>query len=110
MLFCLCCALGLHAEVRMLVLKTEPQVADVKLIKGTFLVGHSAAVKKVFPGNEKGEPRGKETLVMIYDNARTNKEEIVFTLEKVGYHATVLADTVKPKPERVDGMTGATVN
>ena len=100
-------ALSLKAEVKMLVLRTEPRVEDVKLLKGTFFPGHKAAVKKVYLGTEKGEPRGTDALVLIYDTDKTGKEQIVFTLEKLGYKSAVLQDVKKPRPA-VDGMSGAT--
>ncbi len=99
--------LSLKAEVKMLVLRTEPRVEDVKLVKGTFSPGRSAAVKKVYMGTEKGEPRGKDALVFIYDTDKTGKEQIVFTLEKLGYKSAVLQDVKKARPA-VDGMSGAT--
>ena len=100
-------ALSLMAEVKMLVLRTEPRVEDVKLLKGTFSPSHKAAVKKVYLGTEKGESRGKDALVFIYDTDKTGKEQIVFTLEKLGYKSAVLQDVKKPRPA-VDGMSGAT--
>ena len=100
-------ALSLKAEVKMLVLRSAPRVADVKLLKGTFSPSHKAAVKKVYLGTEKGEPRGNDALVLIYDTDKTGKEQIVFTLEKLGYKSAVLQDVKKPRPA-VDGMSGAT--
>ena len=100
-------ALSLRAEVKMLVLRTEPRVEDVKLVKGTFSPGRSAAVRKVFLGTEKGEPGGRDALVFIYDTDKTGKEQIVFTLEKLGYKSAVLQDVKMPRPA-VDGMSGAT--
>lgn len=100
-------ALGLKAEVKMLVLRTEPCVEDVKLVKGTFSPGHASSVKKIYLGNEKGESKGKDALVFIYDTDKTGKEQIVFTLEKLGYKSAVLQDVKKPRPA-VDGMSGAT--
>lgn len=91
----------------MLVLKTEPRVDDVKLVKGTFAPERSAAVKKVYMGSEKGEPKGKDALVFIYETDKIGKEQIVFTLEKLGYKSTVLQDIRNPRPT-VDGMSGAT--
>lgn len=100
-------AFSLKAEVKMLVLKTEPRVDDVKLVKGTFAPERSAAVKKVYVGNEKGEPKGKDALVFIYETDKIGKEQIVFTLVKLGYKSTVLQDVRKLRPA-VDGMSGAT--
>ena len=101
------CASNLKSEVRMLVLRTTPLMEDVKLVKGTFGVSRSSAVKKVYLGNEKGETRGKDAIILVYDSEKTGKEEIMFTLEKLGYKSTVVSDVQKPKPS-VDGMTGAT--
>lgn len=107
MMLTMLAAVSLRAEVKMLVLKTEPRVDDVKLVKGTFAPERSAAVKKVYMGSEKGEPKGKDALVFIYETDKIGKEQIVFTLEKLGYKSTVLQDIMKPRPT-VDGMSGAT--
>lgn len=101
-------AVSLRAEVKMLVLKTEPILEDVKLVKGTFGPERSAAVKKIYMGSDKGEPRGKDAVVFIYETDKIGKEQIVFTLEKLGYKSTVLRDIRKTRPA-VDGMSGATV-
>ena len=102
----LVCAAAMARDMKVLVVKTTPEVQTVE--DGTRIKNRlrlTAGVKKV-----KADLTAKQ-LAVTYDAGKSDAKKILAALQKMGYAAEVLSDAKQPEKSAgstpVDGATGA---
>jgi copper chaperone CopZ len=100
----MCCVTAMATELKMLVVKTTPEVQNVEAqtkVKNQLRL--TAGVKRV-------ETDFSTKQVMVtYDAAKTDSKKILAALKKGGYEAKVVSDGApsEKKQEPVDATSGA---
>lgn len=99
----LCCATALAKDLKVLVVKTAPEMhcnnCETKIKNN---IRFTAGVKKIVTSLEKKE------VAITYDADKTDAKKIVAAFQKIGYKATVVSDAApQQKEKQVDGTTSA---
>lgn len=100
------CAAAMAEDLKVLVVKTTPEVQNVEAqtkVKNQLRL--TAGVKKV-----EADFAAKQVWV-TYDSEKTNSKAILAAMKKIGYEASVVSDGLAPeraaKPTQVDAVSGA---
>lgn len=100
----LCCASVIAKDMKVLVVKTSPEMHCENCenkIKNN--IRFTAGVKKIVTDLE------KKLVAVTYDADKTDAKTIVAAFKKIGYTATIVSDKAQEsKHTPVDGQTGAT--
>lgn len=102
----LCCATAMAKDLKVLVVKTTPEMhcngCETKIKSN---IRFTAGVKKIETNLETKE------VAVTYDADKTDQKTLLAAFKKIGYEATVVSDRKKTdKPSMrvpVDGTTGA---
>lgn len=100
---CLCCVHASTKTLKVLVVKTLPEMhcekcekkikSNIRLVKGTKLIVTDLTSK---------------TVSITYDADKSAAEDFMVAFEKIGYKVTVVSDKVAPKKTHaIDGTTSA---
>lgn len=102
----LMCVTAIAKDLKVLVVKTTPEVQNVETrtnVKNQLRL--TAGVKKV-----EADFAARQVMV-TYDAEKTNSKAILAALKKIGFEATVVSDGKAPeraaKPAQVDAVSGA---
>lgn len=99
----LCCATAIAKDMKVLVVKTSPEMHCEnceKKIKNN--IRFTAGVKKIATDLD------KKLVAVTYDADKTSAKTIIAAFKKIGYTATVVSDKAQEsKSAPVDGQTGA---
>lgn len=100
----LCCATAMAKDMKVLVVKTMPEVQNAEAqAKVKDQLRLTAGVKKV------EADAATRQLMVTYDADKTSAKQILAAMKKVGYEATVVSDEAQAekKPVPVDATSGA---